>query len=288
MYKSIIQLGSVFLLTSFLFSCNEYKTTDKGLKYKILADSAGNNCEEGGEALIHFQIKNHNDSIIQSTFTQNSPIPVQIKKEIKDGGLISGLTLLSQGDSALFVISSDSIFPADAQLPPGVFRGKDLSFTVKVLKTINKAESEAQRVKFEKEFEERKKILTQQLASDTATIVKYLKDKKIKYSKNPGGVYYTITKAGKGPKLGKGDSMAVNYVGKFLDGKQFDAGNDFPFVLGESQVISGWHMAIGELSWGDKATVFIPSPYGYGIQGAGANIPPNTILVFDLEIPEKK
>ena len=45
-------------------------------------------------------------------------------------------------------------------------------------------------------------------------------------------------------------------------------------------------MGLSELSRGDKATLYIPSPLGYGVQGAGT-IPPNTILVFDIEIPEQ-
>lgn len=271
----------------FLSSCKEYKTNENGLRYKILADSAGPTGEDGGEALIHFQISNHQDSVIESTFKRNNPLPIQIKKSDIKGGLVEGLLLLSKGDSAAFLISADSIFKNQPTLPPGVFKGKDLKFTVKVISIMGKAEVAKERAKMEEQFATRKKGMESQLVADTLVIVAHLKAKKIKYSKNAGGVYYSITSKGKGAKLAMNDSIKVNYVGKFLDGKQFDAGKDFPIVLGVSQVIYGWHMGLSELSRGDKATLFIPSPLGYGEQGAGT-IPPNTILVFDIEVPENK
>jgi FKBP-type peptidyl-prolyl cis-trans isomerase FkpA len=269
-----------------LSSCKEYKTNENGLRYKILADSTGPVGEEGGEALIHFQITNHQDSLLESTFKRNSPMPIQIKSGEFKGGLVEGLMLLSKGDSAVFLISADSIFKKQPTLPPGVFKGKDLKFTVKVVSLLGKAEIAKERSKMEKEFETRKQEMEGQLGKDTLVIIDHLKTKKIKYKKNQGGVYYSITKAGNGKKLAMNDSIKVNYVGKFLDGKEFDSGKDFPIVLGVSQVIYGWHMGLSELSRGDKATLYIPSPLGYGAQGAGT-IPPNTILVFDIEIPEK-
>ncbi|TAH26719.1 MAG: hypothetical protein EAZ07_03435 [Cytophagales bacterium] len=287
MLKKLLTLATA--ASALIFSsCKDYKTNENGLRYKILADSAGPTAQDGGEALIHFQIENHQDSIIESTFKRNAPIPIQIKKiEEFKGGLVEGLLLLSKGDSAVFMISADSIFKGQPTLPPGVFKGRDLKFTVKVISLRSKEESEKEKVKMEEEYMKRREGMTAQIASDTIVIVNYLKSKKIKYSKNISGVYYSITSKGKGAKIAMGDSLKVNYVGKFLDGRQFDAGKEFPFVQGMSQVIPGWHMGIGELSRGDKATLFIPSPLGYGEQGAGT-IPANTILVFDIEIPENK
>lgn len=285
MLKKVFAIVAIAGITV-LSACKEYKTNENGLRYKILADSAGATGEEGGEALIHFQISNHQDSVIESTFKRNSPMPIQIKQSEFKGGLVEGLMLLSKGDSAIFLISADSIFKNQPTLPPGVFKGKDLKFTVKVVSLLGKAEIAKERSKMEKEFEGRKKEMEGQLGKDTLVIVAHLKTNKIKYKKNQGGVYYSISTAGKGKKLAMNDSIKVNYVGKFLDGKEFDSGKDFPIVLGVSQVIYGWHMGLSELSRGDKATLYIPSPLGYGVQGAGT-IPPNTILVFDIEIPEQ-
>lgn len=286
MLKNVLAATALGALI-FLSSCKEYKTNENGLRYKILADSTGPTGEDGGEALIHFQISNHQDSVIETTFKRNSPMPIQIKKSEVKGGLVEGLLLLSKGDSAVFLISADSIFKGQPTLPPGVFKGKDLKFTVKVVNLIGKAEVAKERSKMEQQFDEVKKVREAQLGADTLVIVAHLKAKKIKYSKNEGGVYYSITSKGKGPKLAMSDTVNVNYSGKFLDGKEFDSGKNFQVVLGVSQVIYGWHMGLSELSRGDKATLYIPSPLGYGEQGAGT-IPPNSILVFDIEVPENK
>lgn len=98
----------------------------------------------------------------------------------------------------------------------------------------------------------------------------------------------------------EGDSLMVNYTGRFLDGRVFDtsieqiardnnmyspARNYEPFavVLGYSQVIVGWHHALYQMKEGEKAVALIPSGFAYGRRGQGP-IGPNTVLAFDLEL----
>ena len=132
-----------------------------------------------------------------------------------------------------------------------------------------------------------------QYQMDTVKIAEYLKSKKIKASRTPDGVYYTIRKKQSGMTLMPGDTAMTFYAGRLLDGTQFDANFDaakneykepFPVVVGMSQVIRGWHSALMAMKKGEKATVYIPSALGYGDQGAGDRIPPNSILVFDIEV----
>lgn len=94
----------------------------------------------------------------------------------------------------------------------------------------------------------------------------------------------------------------VDYTGYLLDGTVFDTSveqvardNDmhnpsrdyapFPIILGYSDVIGGWHIALSQMKEGEKATVLIPSIYGYG-PGGSRSIRPNTVLAFDLELVE--
>ena len=58
----------------------------------------------------------------------------------------------------------------------------------------------------------------------------------------------------------------------------------FTFQLGIGQVILGWDEGIGLLNVGSKATIFIPSPLGYGERGSGEKIKPNSSLIFDVEL----
>jgi FKBP-type peptidyl-prolyl cis-trans isomerase len=84
----------------------------------------------------------------------------------------------------------------------------------------------------------------------------------------------------------------MNYTGKTLDGKMFDSNTDpskghvqpFGFTLGVGQVIKGWDEGVQLLNLGSRATFFIPSGLAYGDRGAGAAIPPNAVLMFDVEV----
>jgi FKBP-type peptidyl-prolyl cis-trans isomerase FklB len=104
-----------------------------------------------------------------------------------------------------------------------------------------------------------------------------------------------------------GDTLTVDYTGKFLSNKVFDtsikdvaiaagifnaSGKYLPmkFPLGTDpnfRLISGFEYGISLMKKGDKATVFIPSIFAYGRQGKG-NIGPNTPLIFELDLQEVK
>jgi len=101
-----------------------------------------------------------------------------------------------------------------------------------------------------------------------------------------------ITTKGLGPNAKPGKKVTMNYTGKLLNGKMFDSNTDpakghvqpFTFTLGVGQVIKGWDEGVQQLKLGSKGTLFIPSGLGYGEHGAGGDIPPNAVLVFDVEV----
>jgi FKBP-type peptidyl-prolyl cis-trans isomerase FkpA len=118
-------------------------------------------------------------------------------------------------------------------------------------------------------------------------------------------LYYTITKATKDVQASKGKTVSVNYKGELLGGKVFDTSIEaeakkanlnqggrkyepIEFGLGQSQVIQGWDEGIALLKKGEKGILIIPSVLGYGERGAGADIPANSILMFEVELVEIK
>ncbi len=124
----------------------------------------------------------------------------------------------------------------------------------------------------------------------------------------PSGLKYVITETRNDVFPKKGQKVKVNYAGYFSDGKLFDTSYEhiaknygvfdekrasqggykpFSTVYGpDARLIAGFKEGMMEMKVGDKALLFIPSHLGYGPQGAGEVIPPNSDLVFEIEIVE--
>lgn len=99
-------------------------------------------------------------------------------------------------------------------------------------------------------------------------------------------------KTGDGAEAVAGKTVVVHYTGMFLDGKKFDSSLDrnepFSFQLGAGMVIKGWDQGVQGMKVGGKRKLTIPSHLAYGSAGAGGTIPPDTALMFDVELLEVK
>jgi peptidylprolyl isomerase/FKBP-type peptidyl-prolyl cis-trans isomerase FkpA len=98
-----------------------------------------------------------------------------------------------------------------------------------------------------------------------------------------------ILQQGQGNQAKKGDDVSVNYIGTFLDGKEFDSNigknSPFTFTLGAGQVIEGWDLGLLDMRVGEKRKLTIPSDLAYGSRGTpGGEIPPNSTLIFEVEL----
>ena len=108
-------------------------------------------------------------------------------------------------------------------------------------------------------------------------------------NKTSSGLYYLINKEGDNNRSpNKGDMVSVHYKGMLLDGTIFDSSyqRDQPleFSIGVGQVIPGWDEGISLLNQGSSAKFVIPSDLAYGSQGAGGVIPPDSTLIFEVEL----
>ena len=126
-------------------------------------------------------------------------------------------------------------------------------------------------------------------ASDSLSIEGYLISKNIKAMKTREGIFYTVGTEGSGVLPRNGDYVKIRYVGKLLGGKKFDespTNEPFIFQLGYRQVVQGWDIMIPNFKVGTKATLFMPAEFAYGKSGIGTVIPPNTPLIYDIEVEE--
>lgn len=99
------------------------------------------------------------------------------------------------------------------------------------------------------------------------------------------GLQYEVLVEGTGEKPTRENEVTVHYTGTLLDGKKFDSSLDRnePLKMKLDRVIEGWKIGVPLMSKGAKYRFYVPSKLGYGSQNMGA-IPPNSILIFEIEL----
>ena len=120
---------------------------------------------------------------------------------------------------------------------------------------------------------------------------KFLADngKRSEVKTTASGLQYEVIKEGTGPKPTATDTVVVNYKGTTVEGKVFDTSyGKEPAKFTVGQVIPGWTEALQLMPVGSKYKLVIPSALAYGERGAGAEIKPNAVLIFEVELLQIK
>lgn len=102
----------------------------------------------------------------------------------------------------------------------------------------------------------------------------------------PSGLQYLSLKAGKGASPKATDNVSAHYHGTLIDGTVFDSSVERgePLEIAVNGVIRGWTEALQLMKVGDKWRLFVPSELAYGENGAGPDIGPNAVLIFEVEL----
>jgi len=102
------------------------------------------------------------------------------------------------------------------------------------------------------------------------------------------GLQIENLEVGQGTAVKSGDRISIHYLGTLTDGTKFDSSYDrsqpFETQIGVGQVIQGWDLGVVGMKVGGKRRLTIPPALGYGERGAGAVIPPNATLIFEVEL----
>lgn len=107
------------------------------------------------------------------------------------------------------------------------------------------------------------------------------------------GLKYVDMVLGDGPSPQLGQTISVHYTGTLTNGKKFDSsfdhgGKPYTFKIGTGVVIKGWDEGLMTMRVGGKRKLIIPPALGYGVRGSPPDIPPNSTLLFDVELVEIK
>ena len=154
---------------------------------------------------------------------------------------------------------------------------------------MTEAEVRETMTNLEKDMESKQKEASQKNASDGE---KFLAENKKKegVKTTASGLQYKVIKEGTGPQPKGTDTVTVNYRGTLIDGTEFDSsykrGQPATFPL--NAVIKGWTEGLQLMKVGSKYQIFIPASLGYGERGAGADIGPNSTLIFEVELMDTK
>ncbi|MFN8429449.1 MAG: FKBP-type peptidyl-prolyl cis-trans isomerase [Spirosomataceae bacterium] len=270
----------VLVATVAIWGCDKFKvtTTKDGDRLQIHEKGkSGKVGKEGDILTFDLVIKSDKDSVIKDSYKEGQSFIMPLQKGQFKGSFENALYHIGEGDSTTVLVSSDSLFKLMNQpLAPGIAKGSDLKFTVKMHKIQTRAE-------FDKDLLDKKNNEPKEIE---AYVAKNLKNA----LKTADGIYYVENIVGTGATPTVGNLVNVQYVGKFLNGKIFDKStpeNPFEFPVGEGRVIAGWDKILMTMKKGGKTTVVIPSVLAYGEQGVGP-IQPNTPLVFEITLNDIK
>lgn len=299
---SLLAILVLMMGTTILTSCQKKtKITEKdGIEYTYIKEGS-EKAPNGSFLLYNLKITTGTDSVIYSTADQPFPGYLMANDSMPtQNGMDEIFSNLRKGDSIQFESTARTIFGEN--FPPSM-RGEDVvKVNLGAFEIMDQAGIEAF---FNKTMEAEDKKKAERavvlLAEESKTIEAYLKEKGLNGIKTASGLYYVIEREGTGEATTPNTTMYVDYAGYLLDGTIFDtsipeiakANNIFneqrpyeplPVNVGMGQVIPGWDEGLLLLKKGSKAKFIIPSPLGYGENGAGSSIPANSILVFDVEV----
>jgi len=262
-----------------------YTLSDEGIYYKLIA--MGEDAERikvGDFVTLNIEYKTPTDSVFFSAHRR-----FQVSKPEFKGSIDDCLLLLSKGDNAEFITKATDFYLRTLKSPlPRFLKITDI---MKLNITVKEVQSEED---YQREREAFLSWISDFGQYEQTILKQYINQQKITEKPTASGLYLINQKKGNGHKVMPGDTVTVDYEGRFLNGKFFDStvkrNESFTFVYGsEWQVIEGLQQAIGLMEEGQKALVIVPSQLAFGSEGSATGIiPPYTSLLFEVELKHIK
>jgi len=232
--------------------------TASGLQYEIIKMGDGEKPNATDKVEVHYHGTLEDGTVFDSSVDRGQTISFPLNRVIK--GWTEGVQLMPVGSKFKFIIPPELAYGergAGGIIPPNA----TLIFEVEL-------------------FSIEKPFIDTDFSLPT--------EEKILDS----GLRYLDHIIGNSESIKSGQEAIVHYSGYLADGTKFDSSHDkgspFSFPLGQGRVIKGWDEGIVGMKKGGKRTLIIPPELGYGERGAGGVIPPNAILMFEVELVDFK
>jgi FKBP-type peptidyl-prolyl cis-trans isomerase len=232
-------------------------------------------------------MKSEDGTVLKNTYTEKGGKPMLFPIKIPQfpGDIYEAVGMMTAGDSAEFLINADSMYHKifRSPRPLSVNQGSYLSFTIKVdwIKAQKDLEIKNHEIDVDRTL----------LAKQEDQILLRANEEGLENLTKTNSIYIYTLKEGFNEVPKKGQMISFNYTGKFFDGKIFEStikenqvGHPISVTVGNQQVIRGWESAFPYLKVGGIYRVFVPSHMAFGPKGKGKTIPPNTPLIFDIDV----
>ncbi len=281
-----------------------YIKGDDGMEYKIISEGKNETLKNGEFLEMHFQSVLYGigkDSVLTSTRQSGASQIMPFDSTTFPPAYYKIFVQMRNGDSVSTKTMVDSLFKAQPQgsMPPFMDNGDFIYTNIKIV-NVYKTKEEAEKVQKENMAKQEaiaKEKEAAQIIIDDKILTDYVANNKITATKSPKGTFVQIIKPGIGAKLDNTKFVKIKYKGKTLDGNIFDTnmdnskGHTDPLLVNLTEdrslgngVIPGMTDALLMMQKGTKAVMYIPSTLAYGPRGAGGEIPPNSNLIFEVEV----
>ncbi len=262
---------------------NGYKQLDNDIYYKLYKTGEIEKYPNPGDYLtVDLIYKTMQDSIFFKGRRK-----IQLAASEFKGAIDECFPKLSVGDSAEFIIDADLFFKKTIGVNTPVFIDNNHKMKVDI---------QLLQIKSQEEFKQEKKEFLSWIKDfgqyEQVVLKHYINKEQMNISPENPQIFYKIIDKGNNKTVDIGDTVVINYEGRFLNGDYFDSTirrkQAFEFVYGTQwQVIKGIEYALKQMHEGEKSIFIFPSSYAFGYKGSSSGIiPPFTSVVFEIRLEQ--
>jgi len=261
-------------LTALMACSSKYAGFDKtesGLYYKIYKVSTDTvKAQTGNWVMLDMRYAYKDSVLFDSKTAMSEPVRFQLPPSDYPGDIYEGIRMLGIGDSAEFIVSSDSLFMKTFRQPtrPAFIDSNSvIKFFIRLV-AVDTPESLAKK--------------------EQEALQKYLADNNITVAPTASGLIFLENAAGQGGAIDTGMMVKCHFTVSSVGGGQifssYERGEPLKFEYGKRFDTPGFDEGISMMKKGGKATLIVPSSIGFGEMGRGPTIPPYTTLLYNVEI----